>query len=231
MIDARALKQLEEKLGYHFTNRELIETALTHPSFGADHHVPNYQRLEFLGDAVFELSVSRMLYDSYPAMGEGQLTRLRAAMVREETLSLVARDLELGPMIRLSPGEKRAGGADKNSILCDVCESVVAAVYLDGGFDAARKLALRLVKDRAPQGGEDVMDHKSRLQELLQRMGHPSPEYLLTGQGGPDHDPVFTMCVKVEGQVVGEGSGHSKRAAQQEAARRALEKMGKGEAT
>lgn len=228
MIDAKALSSLEEKLGYHFINKDLIETALTHPSFGADHHVANYQRLEFLGDAVFELSVSHMLHDSFPALGEGPLTRMRAAMVREESLSQVARELGLGPMIRLSPGEKRAGGGDKPSILCDVCESVVAAVYLDGGFDEARALVLRLLKDKAPRPEEDVLDHKSRLQECLQRMGHSSPEYELTAHGGPDHAPVFTMCVKVDGKIVGEGSGHSKRAAQQQAARQALERMGKG---
>lgn len=153
-----------------------METALTHPSYGDDHHVPHYQRLEFLGDAVFELAASHMLYEGFAQMGEGQLTRLRAAMVREESLSQVARALELGPAIRLSVGEAKAGGADKPSILCDVCEAVVAAVYLDGGFDAARALVQRLLSGRMPRPGEDALDDKSRLQEALQRAaGAPPP--------------------------------------------------------
>lgn len=225
MMDHRELVLLQERMGYRFAQPALLETALTHPSYGVDHRAPHYQRLEFLGDAVFELAVSQMLYEGYEKMGEGQLTRLRAALVREESLSQVARELGLGPMIRLSVGEQRSGGADKPSILCDVCESVVAAVYLDGGFDAARALVSRLLAGRLPRQGEDALDDKSRLQEALQRAGHPSPDYQLAGQGGPDHDPVFTVWVKLEGQVVGEGSGHSKRAAQQVAARQALSNL------
>ncbi len=221
-MDSMSLDALQARLGYRFAQPALLETALTHPSYGDDHHVPHYQRLEFLGDAVFELAASHMLYEGFAQMGEGQLTRLRAAMVREESLSQVARALELGPAIRLSVGEAKAGGADKPSILCDVCEAVVAAVYLDGGFDAARALVQRLLSGRMPRPGEDALDDKSRLQEALQRAGRGSPTYQLLSQGGPDHDPVFTMCALLEGQAIGQGSGRSKRAAQQAAARQAL---------
>ena len=220
------MKALEERLGYHFQNPQLIQTALTHPSYGGDHHVPHYQRLEFLGDAVLELAVSRHLFFELPEVDEGKLTRIRAYIVREETLCRAAQRLGLGDYIRLSVGEERSGGRKKPSILCDVLESVLAAVYLDGGFDqAVRIIALALKEELRPEVLKDHLDAKSRLQELLQREGS-MPAYQFISMEGPPHAPLFTYRV-VEGEKeLGCGQGTSKQNAQQAAARDALKRMG-----
>ena len=133
------MEKLCESLGYSFNDRRLLVTALTHPSYGGDHHVPHYQRLEFLGDAVLELTMSEYLFEKLPEVDEGKLTRIRAAIVREETLARAAKRISLGGMIRLSVGEERTGGREKASILSDVMEAVFAAVYLDGGLNARRQ--------------------------------------------------------------------------------------------
>ena len=220
------MKALCKKLGYTFSDMKLLETALTHPSFGGDHHVPHYQRLEFLGDAVLELAISRYLYFEFPEVDEGKLTRIRAGLVREETLCRAARRLELGRYIRLSVGEDRSGGREKPSILCDVMEAVLAAVYLDGGFDeAVRVIRLALADDLHPTLLEDHLDAKSRLQEILQRTGG-MPQYDFISMEGPPHAPQFRYSVVLDGQVLGEGTGTSKQNAQQAAARSALKKLG-----
>ena len=219
------MKALCDKLGYTFNNVKLLETALTHPSYGGDHHVPHYQRLEFLGDAVLELAISRYLYFEFPEVDEGKLTRIRAGLVREETLCRAATRLELGRYIRLSVGEDRSGGRDKPSILCDVMEAVLAAVYLDGGFDSAVDVIRRaLAEDLRPQMLEDHLDAKSRLQEILQRDGD-MPIYEFISMEGPPHAPLFRYSVTVNGQTLGTGDGTSKQNAQQEAARSALRAM------
>ena len=182
------MKALCKKLGYTFSDMKLLETALTHPSFGGDHHVPHYQRLEFLGDAV----------------------------------------LELGKFIRLSVGEDRSGGRDKPSILCDVMEAVLAAVYLDGGFDCAVDVIRRALGDELhPEMLEDHLDAKSRLQEVLQRDGE-MPVYVFISMEGPPHAPLFRYSVTLNGQQIGVGDGTSKQNAQQEAARDALRRMRNG---
>ena len=220
------MKALCKKLGYTFKDMKLLETALTHPSFGGDHHVPHYQRLEFLGDAVLELAISRYLYFEFPEVDEGKLTRIRAGLVREETLCRAARRLELGKYIRLSVGEDRSGGRNKPSILCDVMEAVLAAVYLDGGFDAACEIIRRaLGDDLRPTALEDHLDAKSRLQEVLQRDGG-MPIYEFVSMDGPPHAPHFIYRVKLDGEILGEGSGTSKQHAQQNAARDALRRIG-----
>lgn len=220
------MRDLCEKLGYSFRDSKLLETALTHPSFGGDHHVPHYQRLEFLGDAVLELAVSDYLYRELPGVDEGKLTRIRAALVREETLYAAARRIDLGRFVRLSVGEERSGGRDKPSILSDVMEAVFAAVYLDGGFDCAVKVVARtLGAELRPQALADHLDAKSRLQELLQREGE-MPEYEFISMEGPPHAPVFHYRARAGGRAIGEGSGSSKQSAQQAAARDALKRMG-----
>ena len=220
------MKALCNGLGYQFKDLKLLETALTHPSYGGDHHVPHYQRLEFLGDAVLELAISRYLYFEFPEIDEGKLTRIRAGLVREETLCRAARRLELGRYIRLSVGEDRSGGRDKPSILCDVMEAVLAAVYLDGGFDCAVAVIRRaLAEDLRPAMLEDHLDAKSRLQEILQRDGG-MPRYDFISMEGPPHAPRFRYSVTLDERVLGEGSGTSKQNAQQEAARDALRRMG-----
>lgn len=219
------MRALCSKLGYAFKNKQLLETALTHPSFGGDHHVPHYQRLEFLGDAVLELAVSRYLYFEFPEVDEGKLTRIRAGLVREETLCRAAKRLELGKHIRLSVGEDRSGGREKPSILCDVMEAVLAAVYLDGGFDAAVTVIQKaLAEDLHPQMLEDHLDAKSRLQEILQRDGG-MPCYEFVSMQGPPHAPLFRYSVTLNGRTLGIGDGTSKQHAQQEAARDALRTM------
>ena len=220
------MQVLEERLGHIFQNRKLLETALTHPSFGGDHHVPHYQRLEFLGDAVLELAVSRYLYFELPEVDEGKLTRIRAALVREESLNRAARRIGLGEFIRLSVGEERSGGREKPSILSDVMEAVLAAVYLDAGFDeAVRIIGMVLGEELRPEVLKDHLDAKSRLQELLQRDGRmPSYDYL--SMEGPPHAPVFAYRVMDGEQELGRGSGTSKQNAQQAAARDALKRMG-----
>ena len=205
----------------------LLETALTHPSFGGDHHVPHYQRLEFLGDAVLELAISKYLYFEFPEIDEGKLTRIRAGLVREETLCRAAQRLELGKYLRLSVGEDRSGGRTKPSILCDVMEAVLAAVYLDGGFDAATEvIRLALAEDLHPQMLEDHLDAKSRLQEILQRTGD-MPRYEFVSMEGPPHAPQFRYRAITDDRVLGEGTGTSKQHAQQAAARDALRKLGR----
>ena len=220
------MQVLEERLGHVFQNRKLLETALTHPSFGGDHHVPHYQRLEFLGDAVLELAVSRYLYFELPEVDEGKLTRIRAALVREESLNRAARRIGLGAFIRLSVGEERSGGREKPSILSDVMEAVLAAVYLDAGFDeAVRIIGMVLGEELRPEVLKDHLDAKSRLQELMQRDGRmPSYDYL--SMEGPPHAPVFSYRVMDGEQELGRGSGTSKQNAQQAAARDALKRMG-----
>jgi ribonuclease-3 len=221
------LNQLEQQLGYAFRDQALLKTALTHPSYGGDYHTEHYQRLEFLGDAVLELAVSRYLYLERPQLDEGQLSRLRASLVREETLCEAARSLGLGGMIRLSVGEERGGGRDKPSILADVMEAVIAAVYLDGGAQAAFDLVRRILAGRLNDDNPDALDAKTRLQEVLQAGGGSAPMYELVGLDGPAHLPVFHMRVMVGGEELGRGSGSSKRAAQQYAARDALKKLSK----
>ena len=220
------LRELEARLGCVFRDEKLLETALTHPSFGGDYHVPHYQRLEFLGDAVLELAVSRYLFFELPDVDEGKLTRIRAYLVREETLSRAARRLGLGEMIRFSVGEERSGGRNKPSILCDVLEAVLGAVYLDAGFDeAVRVVSLMLEEELRPEVLKDHLDAKSRLQELFQREG-VMPEYEFVAMDGPPHAPVFTYRVLRAGTELGIGKGTSKQSAQQAAARDALKRMG-----
>ena len=219
------MKALCKKLDYQFKDPRLLETALTHPSFGGDHHVPHYQRLEFLGDAVLELAISKYLYFEFPQIDEGKLTRIRAGLVREETLCRAARRLELGSYIRLSVGEDRSGGRTKPSILCDVMEAVLAAVYLDGGFDeAVRVIRLALAEDLHPRMLEDHLDAKSRLQEILQRTGE-MPRYEFISMEGPPHAPEFRYSVLADDHTLGEGCGTSKQNAQQAAARDALRRL------
>ncbi len=219
------MKEVEARIGYEFKDGELLKQALTHPSYGSDHHVPHYQRLEFLGDAVLELYVSELLYRSYPEAGEGKLTRMRADMVKESTLSRALLRLGLDRYIRLSVGEDKSGGRGKPSILCDIFEAVTGAIYLDGGRRAAGGFIARALGDllKADTSNEDHLDYKSRLQSILQAKGL-MPEYELLSQEGPPHAPVFRFRVSAQGETLGEGSGHSKQSAQLDAAKDALNK-------
>lgn len=218
-------EEMQKRLGYRFTDVTLLEMALTHPSYGRDHHVPDNQRLEFLGDAVLELAISRLLYALHPEMPEGGLSRLRSALVREETLAQAAAGYQIGKEIRLSVGEERTGGRKKPSLLADAMEAVIAAVYLDSGTEAAFALVERTIDVRATEDAEFfAMDAKTRLQELLQKDGH-APSYEIVSVEGTPHAPMFTAIVRVDGMLLGQGQGNRKRKAQQEAALAAIRKL------
>lgn len=206
---------LEQAIGYVFQNRALLRQALTHPSVGQR----NNQRLEFLGDAVLELCVSEKIYEKHPEMHEGAMTQLRQKLVREEKLAQAAQSIHLGDALLMDKSCEATGGRKNPSVLCDAFESVLAAVYLDGGFDAAREMVLRLIGDCSETGDADG---KSALQEFLQAQGRPSPCYETVAETGPAHERVFEVAVLIDGQEAARGKGTSKKRAEQEAAGLAL---------
>lgn len=226
------LENLQENLGYRFRDESLLRGALYHSSYANEHRNENIvsnERLEFLGDAVLGFVSAEFLYSRFPHAPEGELTRIRAALVREESLFEVAQALQLGECLMLGKGEESGGGRQRPSILADCTEAVFAAVYLDGGMDCARDLIHRVLLSK---GDIEVAesrrrDYKTELQELVQRKPHQVLRYELVGQSGPDHAKVFTVAVLLNGDPVGEGSGHSKKEAEQSAARAALEKLTK----
>jgi ribonuclease-3 len=215
---------LEEVLGYDFVRGAYLERALTHRSVGTN--VDNNETLEFLGDAVLDLAVSDLLMRAFPQAREGALSKHRAGLVNTAMLAAKARRLGLGGTIRLGKGEEKSGGREKDSILSAVYEAVLGAIYLDGGYEAARRAVERDfaadVAD-APSPGED--DYKTRLQELTQRRLRVSPGYHLVEEHGPDHDKRFIIDLTIDGQVYGRGTGTSKKVAEQAAAMQALERL------
>lgn len=228
------LQQLEHSIEYTFRNKGLLEQALTHPSYTGEHpEVGHYQRLEFLGDAVIGMTVGEFLYRTSSRMDEGQLSQSRAKIVSEKPLFITAKAVDLGRYVRMSTGERNSGGAEKPSILSDVFEAVMAAVYLDGGFDEAKRVILALLQPRIKSVLEGVggSDDKSRLQELLQhRSGEVKIEYNCLESSGPAHDRTFVSEVCVNWEALGKGEGKSKKLSEQMAARSALEKLtAKGE--
>ena len=221
---------LEEKLGYVFKNKALLENALQHSSYANEHRsagLRSNERLEFLGDAVLGVVTADCLYRKHPNLPEGDLTRIRAALVCEESLHEVAQSLELGRHLKLGRGEELGGGRERASILADATESVFAAVYLDGGIGAASALIHRLLLDAEKEEvvEERRRDYKTALQELVQRQAGQELSYRMAGEQGPDHAKTFVAEVLLNGTVVGAGSGHSKKEAEQAAARAALEAM------
>ena len=223
----------EERLGYTFADAGLFKLALTHASAAGDTGGArrDNERLEFLGDAVLELCVSEYLYAKEPPLREGMMTRVRAAMVCEETLCRVADSLGLGEQLILARGMDAAGGRHKPSILSDCFEAVLGAVFLDGGLDAARAFVKRHVLPMMPNAEEitEVKDCKTRLQESLTPAQRAVLSYRLVGEEGPDHNKTFRMEVLLDGVAIGAGTGPNKHSASQQAARDALEKMGMGE--
>lgn len=215
-----------DALGYDFDSPELMTLALTHRSYAAEHDLDvSYERLEFLGDAVLQLAVTRHLYDTYRHMAEGEMAKVRAAVVNRKTLAGVARNLGLGASILLGQGEEASGGRDKDSILADVVEAVLGAIYLDGGYQPAADLILRhwvtLIEERATAPGQ--RDYKTRLQEILAQRGQ-APRYELT-DSGPDHAKQFAAELWVDDRIIGRGTGSSKKRAEQAAAKDATSKF------
>lgn len=216
---------LETRLGYRFKDRSLLQRALTHTSAvssGAD----SYQRLEFLGDRVLALTVARLAYDTFKAADEGELARRLNALVKRETCADVGRDLGLGPVMRLGAGEAQTGGRTKTAILGDVVEAIIAAIYLDGGFEPAFHFVERNWSQRMMTARGPLRDAKTTLQEWVQGRGGATPVYRAVGRTGPDHDPEFTIAVDLEGLPPGEGRGRSKREAEQNAAAGVLVREG-----
>ena len=219
------MSELEEKLGYHFQNPALLEQALTHSSRSHEEgtgHLGCNERLEFLGDSILGFVVAEALYRSYPDLPEGEMTRLRAKLVCETGLVEAAAPLELGAYLRLSRGEEQGGGHRRPSMIADAFEAVLAAIYIDGGEGAAREFLGRTILPRIDRNACANRDYKTRLQEAVQRLGLSAPTYQLSGESGPDHDKRFTAQVIYDGRVAGEGSGRSKKEAEQAAAQAAF---------
>jgi ribonuclease-3 len=219
--------EIEEKLDYVFKDRAWLERAVTHRSVHAKGTKSDYERLEFLGDAVFDLAVAHLLLDQHPEAKEGELSKMRAALVNTTSLAEIARELELGKFIRLSRGELASGGAERASILADVLEAVVGAVYREGGYDVARACVEGLIGDRLVT--VTPRDPKTELQEALHAAGSEAPLYRLECVEGPEHAPVFISVVEVDGQIVGRGRGPTKKASQQTAAEEALAHLKSGD--
>jgi ribonuclease-3 len=218
---SRDFAALEEVLGYRFVRRELLERALTHRSFANENkaRTGDNEKLEFLGDAVLSLVVGHHLMGAFPALSEGELSVTRAQVVSEAGLSEVAAELGLGEFLRLGKGEERTGGRGKPSLLADAFEAVVAAVFLDGGFEAARDLVERLVAERMQAiDASGFHDFKTRLQESAQAKLRATPEYRVIGEAGPDHDKTFEVAVHIKNREWARAVGKSKKAAEQRAA-------------
>lgn len=221
------MRGLEEKLGYRFRDRSLLEHAMTHSSYANEHRgqgLTSNERLEFLGDSVLGVIVAEHLFMEHPGMPEGELTRTRAALVCEGSLHEVAKSLELGRYLRLGRGEDAGGGRTRPSILADATEAMLAAVYLDGGMEAVRPIIQTLILNKEREKAVD-RDYKTALQELIQRTPGSVVSYRLVRESGPDHCRSFEMEASVDGKVVGTGAGRTKKEAEQMAARAALEKL------
>jgi len=224
------IKDLEAALGYKFQNITLLQNALTHSSYANErwhNSLLSNERLEFLGDSILGMVVAGYLFENFPDRPEGELTRMRADMVCETSLAAIAARIDLGKHLLLGHGEERFGGRNRASILADAVESVIAAAFLDGGMKAAADIVTRFVLCDVPVTKLHNTDYKTSLQELIQQKKNQTLCYRLVDESGPDHDKVFTAQVLLNDQVVGEGTGSSKKRAEQDAARSALEKLKK----
>ena len=222
------IKDLEVAIGYRFQNIQLLHNALTHSSYANErwhNSLLSNERLEFLGDSVLGMLVAEYLYHNFPNRPEGELTRMRADMVCEQTLAAAANRIGLGSHLLLGHGEEQGGGRHRNSILADAMESVIAACFLDGGIEAALKVVQQFILVEVPVTKLHNADYKTKLQELVQQKKNQVLSYRLAGQSGPDHDKQFDVEVSLNGSVVGSGSGSSKKRAEQMAARSAIEKL------
>ena len=222
------IKNLEEAIGYHFHNISLLQNALTHSSYANErwhNSLLSNERLEFLGDSILGMLVAEYLFRSFPDRPEGELTRMRADMVCEKTLAAVANSIHLGDHLLLGHGEEQGGGRSRDSILADAMESVIAACFLDGGMEAAQRFIRRFILVEVPVSQMHNTDYKTKLQELVQQKKNQVLSYTLTGESGPDHDKHFTVAVSLNGGIVGQGEGRSKKRAEQEAARAAIRNL------
>ncbi len=219
--------RIEEAVSYHFKDIAWLQRALTHRSAQHDGGQSDYERLEFLGDAVFDLAVAHLLSDRYPEAREGELSKMRAALVNTMSLAKIASAIGLGPFIRLGRGELSSGGSERPSILADVLEALIGAIYRDSGFDVAFGCVKFLFGAEIEQ--VTPRDPKTELQEALHAVGSEAPLYMLECVEGPEHAPTFVSVVEVDGEIVGRGRGPTKKASQQLAASEALEKLKLGD--
>ncbi len=223
------MNELEKKLGYSFKNTELLKTALSHSSYVNERknsgEVCN-ERLEFLGDSVLGMVTATYLYNKFPDMPEGQMTKTRSELVCEPSLFEVAKKLDLGEYLRLGKGEEMGGGRNRPSIMADAVEAIIAAMYLDGGYGEAERFIHENILSSV-DGGVQYHDYKTALQEIVQRKSDQVLKYEMTGATGPDHAKVFTFRVLLNGEEIGEGTGRTKKTAEQNAAKKALEDMDK----
>jgi ribonuclease-3 len=220
--------EFQQRLSYAYRDPGLLERALTHRSYANENRLSDHnERMEFLGDAVLNLIVSEQLMSAMPQAPEGELSRARAAMVSEVSLARLAREIGIGAFLRLGKGEELTGGRDKDSLLADSFEALVASLYLDGGMAVASLFIGRLFRDsiRAAGGSGSISDFKTALQELCQERLKVLPEYRVVSQSGPDHQKEFTVELAIKGDVAGRGTGKSKKEAEQRAAKEALEKF------
>lgn len=223
------LTLLEERLDYRFSDRQLLVTALTHSSYVREHGggEQDNERLEFLGDAFFDAVIGEELFRMFPRKEEGFLSRVRATIVCERSLADKAGQIGLGAFLRLGRGEEKTGGRERSSVLADAMEAVIGAVYLDGGFEEVKKMTLVLFApeiEETARGHYQTHDYKTRLQEVLQARGITDIRYDVLKEDGPDHDKTFTTGLYVGGELCSEGTGKSKKEAQQQAARKLLER-------
>lgn len=222
------MNELETKIGYHFKNPTLLFRALTHSSYANESHsgLDSNERLEFLGDSVLGIITADYLYNNYTHLPEGELTKLRAALVCETSLYQFASEIRLGQYLKLGRGEVHTGGRERPSILADAFEALIAAIYLDGGMEEAKRFVLSFITRAIHSHQNAFKDYKTTLQEIIQKNPEERLEYVLTGESGPDHDKRFEVEIHLNSNVMGRGVGRSKKQAEQEAAREALELMG-----
>ena len=224
------IKDLEAAIGYRFENITLLQNALAHSSYANEqwhNSLKSNERLEFLGDSILGMVVAEYLYRNFPDRPEGDLTRMRADMVCEKSLAHIAEQLNLGRYLLLGNGEELGGGRKRPSILADAVESVIAACFLDGGMAAAENFVKKFVLTNVPVTSMKNADFKTALQELVQQKKNQQLIYRLVGESGPDHDKAFSVEVELNGTVVGKGTGSSKKRAEQDAARTAIEHLKK----
>jgi len=222
------LDSLQEKINYNFSNKEILFEAVTHSSYSNEQNLNrNYERLEFLGDAVLQLIVSEYLVKEYKNFDEGILSMYRGYFVSEDFLSQIAATLNLGSYVRLGKGEAQSGGKEKPSLLCDIFESMVAAIYIDDGYKQAKRVVLDIMVNKIDDtiSNRSFVDNKTELQKLTQKKFECLPEYEVISEEGPEHDKVFTIAVAAEGDILGYGKGKSKKRAEQNAAAAALKKI------
>jgi ribonuclease-3 len=220
--------RLEKELGYSFSDSSLLLRCLTHVSYGRDRGESHNEILEFLGDAVLDLAVSDLLMRRFPDKSEGDLSRMRASLVNSTALAAKAEKLNLGKLLRMAKGEERSGGRKKESILAGALEAILGGIYWDGGYEAARRVVESYFAADVKEKNLGLQDYKTRLQEISQMLFRAPPVYRLVAESGPDHEKRFVTEINVGGEMLGRGEGKSKKQSEQEAAKKALEKLQHG---